>query len=191
MFKGDTMRWLKALLGLGNPTENWVEHPQRRLEFDLSRNALCGVGLGEPIERLSFLGPSAEWKPSLVFPRKGIGVDFQHGRIESFLLNLSDEWVAKYGKFTGSFRHEDEPIVLADEASQQEALDLFGEPYWIDRDADDTVFFYEHGRIEWQIEFTSKGLSVIIVSASPLLAREEQRKAYGVTKPWPPTDPPR
>jgi len=70
---------------------------------------------------------------------------------------------------------------------EEDVLDVFGQPYWIDRDDMETILFYEFNDVEWQLELSQTGsLQAVIVTASPLLAKEDQRKAYGVSKPWPP-----
>lgn len=61
------------------------------------------------------------------------------------------------------------------------------EPYWVDRDDEEAILFYEFPSHEIQIEQTLDGISQnIIVTNRPLMARDEQRIAYGVDKPWPP-----
>jgi hypothetical protein len=43
-----------------DPTTEWTTNPQVPLEFDIANSSLSGVGLWEPVDRLSFLGPADE-----------------------------------------------------------------------------------------------------------------------------------
>ena len=48
---------LEFLLGPTNPTTDWQRASDLRLTFDLKGGKLNDVGIGEPLNRLSFLGP--------------------------------------------------------------------------------------------------------------------------------------
>ena len=66
---------------------------------------------------------------------------------------------------------------------------IFGQPYWVDQDLDEVILFYEYqdGDVELQFEFPGRvHLGFITLSAHGVLSNAEQRKAYKVTKPWPP-----
>ena len=72
--------------------------------------------------------------------------------------------------------------------SENDILEEFGIPYWIDRD-EETILFYEYraGNMEVQFEISEEGkLEFIILSVDGVLSSAEQRKAYGVDKDWPP-----
>ncbi len=63
-------------------------------------------------------------------------------------------------------------------------LDEFGEFYWRDNDEHETVLFYEFVGMEWQLEFDLRSkLTCITVTNEPIMGAEDQRIAYGVTKP--------
>jgi len=181
------MGLLNLLSDLRNPTRMWIENPRLPLEFDFSKNELNGIGLGEAIDKLSFLGKAAQWKPSLAYPQKGIAVDYDNDCIEGFLLNFSTDSADGFERFPGQLWFKNREVRLTEVIGEQNVLDVFGQPYWIDRDDVETILFYEFNGIEWQLELSKTGfLQAVIVTASPLLAREDQRKAYGVSKPWPP-----
>jgi len=66
-------------------------------------------------------------------------------------------------------------------------MESLGAPYWIDRDDEEQILFFEFGSHEIQIEQTLDGRNKrMILTTLPLMANEEQRQAYGVDKPWPP-----
>lgn len=46
-----------STLSSRNPTKRWKKNSSRDLVVDLDEATLCGVGLGEPVENLAFLGP--------------------------------------------------------------------------------------------------------------------------------------
>ena len=57
-----------------------------------------------------------------------------------------------------------------------------------DRSDGEVILFYEYqqGTVELQFEFgAGRALSFITLAMHGVLSTEEQRKAYGVTKPWP------
>ena len=51
------MGLLSFLFNKQDPTTEWLGDPQVDIEFDFDRHALCDVAVGEPIDRLKFLGP--------------------------------------------------------------------------------------------------------------------------------------
>ena len=62
-----------------------------------------------------------------------------------------------------------------------------GDPYWRDEDEYGIVRFYEFATYEIQVVQTLKGdLERLIVTNDHLMGDAEQRRAYGVDKPWPP-----
>lgn len=87
--------------------------------------------------------------------------------------------------FPGSFIFHRQPLLLSDHWTEQD-LKIFGEPYWRDADNDETILFFEHGEIEWQVELGADGRLQALVIGEPILADREQRAAYRVTRPWPP-----
>ncbi len=181
------MGFISSVFDRGNPSRSWAGDYAGPLVLDIGRNTLNGAGLGDPLERLAFLGPAKEWRPSLAWPDKGLGVDFAEGRIEGFLVQVSRAAGYAPENFPGTFAREGQGVELTEAAREEKIRDLLGEPYWIDRDEDEAIFFYESPGVERQVEFTPAGnLKALIVTCRPLLSGEEERRAYGVTRPWPP-----
>jgi hypothetical protein len=185
------MSFLSFLFGPPNPTKKWVADPSVPLVVDLDGHHLCGVGLGEPFERLAFLGPARlDW--DFGFPAKGVSVGVEEGRIDSFTIYFNPAatpWFKDGGmaSFTGSLRYRGRELTLSEISREDTLLRTFGEPYWRDADDDEVLWFYEFPDREWQLEVSPEGrLRALILGRGCIMADPEQRKAYGVTKPWPP-----
>ncbi|MFT6498848.1 MAG: hypothetical protein ACJAT6_000983 [Akkermansiaceae bacterium] len=90
--------------------------------------------------------------------------------------------------FQGIFLIQDQVSPLSTQITKEKILTLFGAPYWTDLDDGEIIFFYEYqgGSIELQFEFPDgQHLGFITLMQNGVLSDAEQRKIYGVTKPWP------
>jgi hypothetical protein len=187
------MGLLDFLFNRSYPTSDWQAFDGRELHFDFDKNALCNVAIGDRMERLRFLGPVEDppeaRQDHLVYRSKGFYVDLEDGRIASYLLTWNDPSChTTHPTFTGKCLLHGQEIALSWETSEQQVIDSLGEPYWRDEDEDEVILFYEHDQIEWQVEFEKGcGLRAITVVSPPMLADKQQREAYRITKPWPPT----
>ena len=111
--------------------------------------------------------------------REGFELGTEDGKLDYVFLTLS--------RFRGSFTFRGDTVALTTETTPEQVLRRFGDPYWKDEDRNELILFYEDGRVELQFEFPGKHrLSFVTMMLNPLMADAEQRKAYGVTKPWPP-----
>ncbi len=93
------------------------------------------------------------------------------------------------GSFKGAFTLSGEPLGIGSYTTEDDILKTFGEPYWVDHSDGEVIMFYEYrgGTVELQFEFTDgKTLGCITLSRNGVLSEADQRKAYRVTKPWPP-----
>ncbi|MBN1355087.1 hypothetical protein JXA40_02340 [bacterium] len=173
-------------------TRDWVPQPDQVIELDLSKNRLCGIGLNDPVHFLERLGPAEDKKRvaggMLCYYSKGLQIDFNKNRlIESFVVYFNDETNPDYRCFQGAVRFKGAGYRSEQIGTEQMFKGLFGGPYWRSQDEDEIILFYEYGLIEWQVEFRlSGGIKVILITTPPLLADERQRKAYDVTRKWPP-----
>jgi hypothetical protein len=184
------------LAGGRNVTAGWVRDPSLRLTLDFSTGMLCGVGLGEPVERLSFLGPTDRRpKPDhdLEFLALGLSVGLSGDKIDSYSVWWRDDPGAGYQPYPGSVLLQNQRTSLGKTTQEPEILTTLGPPYWRDQDDSETILFYElrdswGGLTERQLELDGKGaLKSLLVCCPPMLAEESQRRAYGVDKPWPPS----
>jgi hypothetical protein len=102
---------------------------------------------------------------------------------------LLDYGYFNINSFKGTFSRSGDLIKVGAGTTEKDILKIFGEPYWTDRSDGEVIMFYEYqaGTIELQFEFSDgKSLSVITLARNGVLSEADQRKAYGVTKPWPP-----
>ena len=173
-----------------DPARDWKAVPGLRLECVLDDPSFCGVRLGQEAESLSRFGPPEN--PRLTregmydYPSSGFEIDTTDGRIDCFLFRWDAQDPVKH--FHGSFLWKGAPLRLDASTGEDEVRRAFGEPYWIDDDLGERLLFYEFGRgaLEWQVELARGRLTALTIVTPPLLAQEDQRTAYGVTRPWPP-----
>jgi hypothetical protein len=183
------------LSGSRNPTRHWHADPARAITLDLDEHRLCGVGIGELMQTLAFLGPAASWSYEWEFPHLGITLlEADHGLAEFAVYfgrpTAFTRTSRQFRPFSGSIAYRGTSLELSAEHDESSVRSLFGEPYWRDADEEETILFYEFasraGEREWQIEFDAAGLLRCLSIGKPLLADPEQRVAYQVTKDWPP-----
>lgn len=148
---------------------------------DLKEFKMGATALGEPTAPADpFHEPL---KKTEVFQPAGQGVELgtKNGVLDYGFFEIP--------AYKGSFSRSGEPIKIGKDTTENDIRNMFGEPYWIDRSDGEVIMFYEYkaGTIELQFEFSDgKVLSAITLSMNGVLSKADQRKAYGVTKPWPP-----
>lgn len=180
------MAWWQAVRNWGNPTRAWRRDHGRRLVLDLDAHRFCGVGIGDPIELLSFLGPAARWSFTLDFPNHGVAVNPAAGRVAEMTFFFGHPAELDFGTFSGTIVYRAQPLSLSCADTEETIARAFGPPYWRDVDSDEIIQFFELGPREWQIEFGLDGHLKCLGISEPLLANPRDRAAFGVTKPWPP-----
>jgi hypothetical protein len=187
------MGLFKLFVPKADPLAVWKAEPGlvTNLDFDFDHHTLCGIKPGDPVSLLWKLGPpedkTAEKKGDYNYYSRGVQVSAENGLIVSIILFWNDKLQKLYQTFNGSSNYHNQVITLRGELNEMEIKGVFGEPYWRNEDADEIILFYEFGDIEWEIEIDRhEGLTAIVVMTPPLLSEESQRKAYQVTKPWPP-----
>jgi hypothetical protein len=155
--------------------------PPAAITVDLKEFKIASTALGSPI------APADPFHAALqkaeVFQPAGQGLEVVTKN------ELLDYGFFEIGSFKGSFTRSGEPIKIGKDTTEKDIVEAFGEPYWIDRSDGEAILFYEYqrGTIELQFEFSDgKALSAITLSMNGVLSEADQRKAYGVTKPWPP-----
>lgn len=162
------------------------------LVADLDRFELNGVGFGEPVEELRFLGPSASG--AFDYPAKGLQLDVDSaGRLDGLALALrrgaylDQASPERVREFSGRIRVRGRDWAPNELNGESDFVVAWGQPYWRDTDEDETLVFFEFGRCEVQVELTLDGVpQILIVTPHPLMADPTQRESYGVTEPWPP-----
>lgn len=174
-----------------SPTSGWREDRSIPLLADLDRLALNGTGFDDEVTGLEFLGPSDS--RGFDYPSKGVQLEVGDGLLEGLVLALrdgaylgrSDE--SRVRAFAGRIRMNGRDLAPQDLRAESDFSAAWGEPYWRDEDEDEILLFFELDRGEVQVELSLAGVpQVLVVTPDRLMADPEQRRQYGVTKPWPP-----
>ncbi|MEK6248918.1 MAG: hypothetical protein N2C12_12115 [Planctomycetales bacterium] len=140
---------------------------------------------------LAFLGPqerSTSYDDELCYYGLGLAIDCceEDHVIQGFQLIFSDPDEQLYQPFTGNVLFHGQPLDLSG-LTTNSAGKQCGQWYWLDRDEDETIIFYETPGREWQIEFDpSLKIKRFITTTLSLMASQQQRAGYSVSKPWPP-----
>src|SRR5262245_39049801 len=183
---GTHMGILDWLLGRKDPSAAWIADPRLSLDVDLSASTLCGVGMGDGFGKLAALGPPENRWPSRKASYKWLsrGLEVQGSPregIDTIILFWREE-----PPFRGRLLWKGRPLGWSASTRRPEVEALFGPAYHVDEDVD-PVLYYEHGPVEWQIEFADDGgLNEIMLTTPGLSADPEWRKRSGITRPWPP-----
>jgi hypothetical protein len=183
---------LSFLFGRRDPAMDWVADPGLALEVDLTDASLCGVKLGDPIERLSRLGPPENAKPSAQggysYFSRGLEVTaFDDGRLDSLWFCWANPALPRFRSFPGTFVWKGKAVSIDGRTTADQVIQRFGDPYHVEDDEDETILRYELGDIEWELEFDKgAGLRVFLLITPGLFADAATREKYGITRPWPP-----
>jgi hypothetical protein len=170
------MGLLSFFFGCGQP-----ERPSPIVSVDLSKFSIAGSEVGKPISADS---PFArELAAANVYAPQGKGLELGSNG------DLLDYAVIALDDFDGTFAMDGNLLSLDTTTTELDVRRRFGEPYWINREDSEVILFYEYqaGDIEVQYEFPDGvNLGFITISRAGVLSDPEQRKLYGVDKPWPP-----
>lgn len=158
---------------------------------DLDNFELSGTGFGQEVSGLSFLGRSDSG--AFDYAGKGLRLDVEDGCLAAFTLALRPDVYlgpardADVRRFTGRLRINGRESTTDRLTTEGQFTIAWGAPYWRDVDADEILLFFEFPDGEIQVELSLEGEPrVLLVSQEPLMADPEQRRSYGVTRPWPP-----
>lgn len=176
-----------------NPTAGWREDLRTPLLADLDRFELSGVGFGEPVAPLSFLGPADT--ALLEYARKGLRLDVDDGRLSGVTIALrrgvylGPSPSGEVLPFAGRLRIGGADRAPAELRGEDDFAVVWGRPFWRDEDEEEVLLFFEFPGREIQLELSLEGVPrVLVVSPEPLMADSGQREAYGVDRSWPPED---
>ncbi|MDA9982852.1 hypothetical protein N9H39_08985 [Gammaproteobacteria bacterium] len=150
-----------------------------RLVIDLSEFRCGHSQLGYPPSGADFFTRSLTKNEIFEDATHGLEVGIRSGVLNYIFLAI--------GNFPGGFKYRGKDLELSTNTTIDDVRTIFGDPYWLDDDTDETLLFYEDGKVEVQYEFPGKQkLNYITILLDQIMADPEQRKGYGVTKPWPP-----
>jgi len=156
------------------PTELYT-----RLVIDLSEFHCGHSQLGFPPSGADFFARSLTKNEIFEDATHGLEIGISNGVLNYIFLDIEN--------FPGGFKYRGNDLELSTNTTIDDVRTIFGDPYWLDDDTDETLLFYEDGEVEVQYEFPGKEkLGFITIMLDPILADPEQRKGYGVTWPWPP-----
>jgi len=157
--------------------------------IDLSRLTCDDLKIGEPVPLGSPYGAHLvddKDEPGVQIYKNqasGLEITTRVGLIDSIFISLKS--------FSGNFTLNESPLDLEMDTEESKVSDLLGEPWWKAVDDDlEVIDFYElaDGR-EIQMEYPAMcQLRFITILRSGILSDPSQRKSYGVTKAWPPSD---
>lgn len=155
-----------------------------RPEIDLKRFSCAGIELGAEVPDDAFfihdVGPEGTYANA----GSGIELGVVDGMLDSIFITLAS--------FDGHLLVGENELGFGRNVTEAQVEKLFGEPFHRSVDEEGEVIrFYEYrsGGIELQFEFPPNcGLEFISICRDGVLSCEEQRRSYGVTRAWPPTD---
>ena len=170
-------------------TRHWVGDTRFPLELDLSANTLSGVRIGGSLDGFMRLGPAEDREAAeqevYRYYSRGLEITADEGFVTAFRILFAGS--EGFQPFPGRCSYSAQPVALSASTTEADLRGVFGEPYWRDRDDEEILLFHEFPPIEWQIELNQGGaLAQWTLLSPPSMQDPEQRRAYGVTRPWPP-----
>ncbi len=135
-----------------NITDFWEKKQNSPLFVDIDSFSICGVELGQPIQKLSFLGPSDFIKSrdkSYVYKEKGITIVELNGIFNSFFVAIEKDTFHK--RYRGEWIFEGKKIDITVNTKPQYLKELLGEP--VDSWEDAVEICYGYKRENLELEF--------------------------------------
>ncbi len=164
-------RFLSRLLNR-NPTAKWMETVVWP-EVDVALLRVMGYPFRTRGEVFQTLGPAAQWPNAygggdLVWPHKGLRLDFEFDQLIGFRLELKLEDDVHHPSdarpFQGRLFRGGSELRLAGGEDEQSILALFGSPHQRDEDDDEVTLRYQFGDVTTTFELTqAQGLFAIEV----------------------------
>lgn len=152
----------------GYPSAAWTRREPLSLEFDFDRTALNGVGIGDGLEGLSFLGPAedapAAQKELLRYFSLGLEIRCAEGRVAELTLVWADSMAEGYRPFAGLCRRRGHVLGFSPETSEGDVTLALGQPH-TRREARDEesgaleelTLSYSLANIEWEVALGPDG----------------------------------
>jgi hypothetical protein len=157
------------------------DQPPLAIVIDLKEFKIGSTSLGSPIAPADPFHATLLKKEVFQPDGQGLEIGTKKGLLDYGYFDLTS--------FKGQFTLSGKALKIGQATTEAEILKTFGEPYWTDRSDGEVILFYEYrkGAVELQFELPDgKNLGFITLSSHGVLSKADQRKAYGVTKPWPP-----
>lgn len=132
------------------------------LVLDLDAFRLAGVGCGDPVDQLRFLGPGCacgpvgEWE----YPAHGLALTVGRGRVMGFRVHvrpLPADVAAGMQPFAGLLRFRGAAFDPTRIACEDDVIDRFGVPAVVRDLADGCALEYIAGRLAWEVVLSADG----------------------------------
>jgi hypothetical protein len=140
------------------------------LTLDLESAHLGKIGLGDPAQVLAdTLGaPASYWdmrkRGWWVYPQLGLGFETEAEQIRYIAIVLTQLDYAmpasvqgQFRPFSGLVRFKHGPE-RPSQLQERSFTEVFGEPSRSDRDSEETVLWFRHGKVDIEAEFTPTGV---------------------------------
>jgi hypothetical protein len=151
------------------------------LQVDLGSFKCGQTAPGARLDKSECYANSFDSKGIAKFDDAGVELRAKDGVLDYVFITLDS--------FTGGFFRAGLKILINNKTTPDEIISRFGPPYWTDNLDEETILFYEfqNGQIELQFEFPDKRhLGFVTLMRNGVLSKADQRKAYRVTREWPP-----
>ena len=154
--------------------------PSLSLEIDLGQFKCSNTVLGTRPESTEPFADYFDSEGKADLTESGLELGIKAGVLDYAFVTLAT--------FTGEFKKNGVAVSVSTASTPEEIVSQFGEPYWTDFDSKEKILFYEYqgGEVELQFEFPGPTLGFVTLMRNGVLSQANDRKSYGVTKPWPP-----
>lgn len=149
--------FLNKLLGRQNRTADWPATPNSVdvLQVNLDTHRFGGVAIGDPIDKLSFLGPAANcYQPVSVYdyPEQGFYISEDDGRLDAVVFLWHS---APKPSFTGQWIYENQPCSIHAQTQPTQLQAIWGNPTKVyTEDLGELVWLYRFPTVEWEFAWT-------------------------------------
>ncbi len=142
------------------PTAGQEAAPQ--LVLDLEPFRLCGVGCGDPLAGLAFLGPGSAgvMAGAVEFPAHGVTVEASGGRVRAIRAHVrptAAEVAAGIHPFAGLIRHRGAALDPAHVASEADVVARFGPPDLVATLPAGWALAFRAGGVGWEVILSADG----------------------------------
>ncbi|MCI0396477.1 MAG: hypothetical protein L0332_19200 [Chloroflexi bacterium] len=186
------LSFLNKLRRRKNRTFSWqaVLALSETLTVDLTTHRFCGVAIGDPIEKLSFLGPADNPYDQFQiynYNKRGFYLAEDDGKLETvvFILVL-DDFMPEMRPFVGHWLCNGRTLTITAQTQPKDLQRDLGEPFHeYTESVGDLIWFYEFPGVEWQFAWSKMGQLASVEMGVPELGYAEARALFQVKKQWP------
>jgi hypothetical protein len=153
--------FFNKMRGHKNRTFHWqAEAPlNEMLTVDLTSHRFGGVAIGDPIEKLSFLGPSDncyERSEIYDYKKRGFYLVEDEGKLETVVFLLKPD--GKDASFGGRWMGNGRSCIIMAQTTPESVGKIMGEPSQADIEpSGELVWLYQFPGLEWEFAWTEAG----------------------------------